>query len=103
MYCQIRCFSVSRPKAKFFFFGLYAESQTENISSAVAAVLPDLPVAVFNSVEDALKALGAETRDHLQDITEGDLLPLLKPIQVRRLVAAWAQSSKCTLTTFFNI
>lgn len=70
-----------------------AESQT--ISDAIAAVLPDLPDQVLKSVEDTLKALGAVTADDLQYITEGDLLPVLKPIQARRLVAAWAQNSEC--------
>ena len=70
-----------------------AESQM--ISDAVAAALPDLPDQVVKSVEDTLKALGAVTTDDLQYITEGDLLPVLKPIQARRLVAAWAQNSEC--------
>lgn len=70
-----------------------AESQT--ISDAVAAVLPELPEQVLKSVEDTLKALGAMTADDFQYITEGDLLPVLKPIQARRLVAAWAQSGEC--------
>ncbi|KAI4898988.1 hypothetical protein NFI96_028833 [Prochilodus magdalenae] len=51
------------------------ESEVQKISSAIAAVFPDLPVAVLNSVIDTLKALGAETTDDLQYITEGDLLP----------------------------
>lgn len=70
-----------------------AESQT--MGNAIAAVLPDLPDQVLMSVEDTLKALGAVTADDLKYITEGDLLPVLKPIQARRLVAAWAQNSKC--------
>lgn len=70
-----------------------AESQT--ISDAIAAVLPDLPDQVLKSVEDTLKAHGVVTANDLQYITEGDLLPVLKPIQARRLVAAWAQNSEC--------
>lgn len=71
-----------------------AKSQTQDISCAITAVFPDLPEEVLTSVEDALKALGTETTDDLQYITEGDLLPVLKPIQARRLVAAWAKNSK---------
>ena len=71
------------------------ESQTETVRSAITAVLPDLPVAVLNTVEDALNSLGAETTHDLQLIKEADLLPVLKPIQARKLVVAWAQSSKC--------
>lgn len=73
-----------------------AESQIpKKLCDAVAAVLPDLPDQVVTSVEDALKALGAATTDDLQYITEGDLLPVLKPIQARRLVAAWAKNGEC--------
>lgn len=68
----------------------------KKLSNAIAAVLPDLPDQVVGkSVEDALKTLGAATKDDWQYITEGDLLPVLKPIQARRLVAAWAQNSEC--------
>ena len=76
-------------KCLFFFFFVLAESQT--ISDAIAVVLPE----VLKSVEDTLKAVGAVTTDDLQYITEEDLLPALKPIQARRLVAAWAQNSEC--------
>lgn len=72
-----------------------AESQIQMISSAIAAVLPDLPQEILTSVEDTLKGFDAETIDDLQFITEGDLLPVLKPIQARRLVAVWAQNSRC--------
>ncbi|KAL7388921.1 hypothetical protein ABVT39_023412 [Epinephelus coioides] len=68
-----------------------AESQT--ISDAIAAVLPDLPDQAVKSVEDTLEALGAVTADDLKYTTEGDLLPLLKPIQARRLIAALAQNA----------
>ncbi|KAI4901191.1 hypothetical protein NFI96_030488 [Prochilodus magdalenae] len=69
------------------------ESEVQKISMAIAAVFPDLPVAVLNSVIDTLKALGAEITDDLQYITEGDLLPVLKPIQARRLIVSWAQNN----------
>lgn len=72
-----------------------AESQIpKKLSDTIAVVLLDLPDQVVKSVEDTLKALGAATTDDLQYITEGDLLPVLKPIQARRLVAAWAQNSE---------
>lgn len=67
----------------------------KKLSDAIAAVLPDLPDQVVKPVEDALKTLGAATKDDWQYITEGDLLPVLKRIQARRLVAAWAQNSEC--------
>ncbi|KAI4886137.1 hypothetical protein NFI96_015285 [Prochilodus magdalenae] len=76
------------------------ESEVQKISSAITAVFPDLPVAVLNSVIDTLKALGAETTDDLQHITEGDLLPVLRPIQARRLIVSWGQNSKSVNVVF---
>lgn len=64
------------------------------IRSAITAVFPDLSAEVLTSVEDTLKALGTETADDLQYITEKDLVAVLKPVQARRLVAAWAHNRK---------
>lgn len=66
----------------------------KDIRDAIGAALPGLSNEVMAAVEDALEKLGTTTRDDLRFITEGDLLPVLKPIQARRLVAAWAQNSK---------
>ena len=74
-------------------------AESLQMSNAIAAVLPDLPDQVVKSVEDALKTLGAVTTDDLKYIAEGDLLPVLKPIQARRLVAAWAQKGECKTLT----
>ncbi|KAF6736314.1 hypothetical protein FQA47_007720 [Oryzias melastigma] len=65
---------------------------------AIAGVLPDLPDEVVKSVEETLKALGATTSDDLKYIKENDLLPVLKPIQARRLVAAWTQNASSIST-----
>lgn len=70
------------------------QSEIHNISSVITKALPDLPLAVLNSVLDTLKTLGAETKDDLQYITEEDLRPVLKPIQARKLVASWVHNSK---------
>ncbi|XP_046703809.1 uncharacterized protein LOC124384871 [Silurus meridionalis] len=76
-----------------------AESQLlKNIGDVIAGVLPDLPDQLVKSVEDTLKTLGAATTDDLKNITENDLLPVLKPIQARRLVAAWTQNISGTST-----
>lgn len=68
----------------------------KKISGAITAVLPGLPNEALKLVEDTLEALGATTTDDLKYITEGDLLPVLKPIQARRLVNAWVQKGECT-------
>ncbi|MEQ2227552.1 hypothetical protein ILYODFUR_038772, partial [Ilyodon furcidens] len=64
----------------------------KDIHDAIRAVLPGLSQEVLAALEDVLENLGTTTTDDLQYITEGDLLPVLKPIQARRLVAAWAQN-----------
>lgn len=74
-------------------------AESQQIIGAIAAILPDLPDQVVKSVEDTLNTLGAVTTDDLQYITEGDLVPILKPIQARRLVAAWAQKGECKTLT----
>jgi len=66
----------------------------KDIRDAIGAALPGLSHEVVAAVEDALEKLGTTTTDDLQYITEGDLLPVLKPVQARRLVAAWAHNSK---------
>lgn len=72
-----------------------AESQLlKNMGDAITEVLPDLPDELVKLVEETLKTLGATTRDDLKYITENDLLPVLKPIQARRLVASWTQNGK---------
>ncbi|XP_047241096.1 uncharacterized protein LOC124880191 isoform X1 [Girardinichthys multiradiatus] len=69
----------------------------KDIRDALRAVLPGLSQEVLTALEDVLENLSTTTTDDLQYITEGDLLPVLKPIQARRLVAAWAQNKQqCT-------
>ncbi|KAF7707805.1 hypothetical protein HF521_016862 [Silurus meridionalis] len=82
-----------------------AESQLlKNIGDVIAGVLLDLPDQLFESVEDTLKTLGAASTDDLKNITENDLLPVLKPIQAQRLAAAWTQnSSSCFIAETFML
>ncbi|MEQ2196225.1 hypothetical protein XENOCAPTIV_027283, partial [Xenoophorus captivus] len=71
----------------------------KDIRDAIRAVLPGLSQDVLAALEDVLENLGTTTTDDLQYITEGDLLPVLKPIQARRLVAAWAQNNSMASTS----
>ncbi|XP_070834130.1 uncharacterized protein [Chaetodon trifascialis] len=62
--------------------------------------LPDLPDATREIMEETLQSLGVETPDDFQFLKEDDLLSALRPIQARKLVAAWslkcpAQESGC--------
>ena len=65
-----------------------------NISSAITNVLPDLPASILDNLMETLQSLGVETSEDFHFIQEADLLSTLRPIQARRLVAAWKQTSK---------
>ncbi|XP_032417636.1 uncharacterized protein LOC116722746 isoform X2 [Xiphophorus hellerii] len=71
----------------------------KDIRDAIRAVLPGLSQEVLAALEDVLEKLGTTTTDDFQYITERDLLPVLKPIQARRLVAAWAQNNSMASTS----
>lgn len=70
------------------------ESQQRNVTSAVAEVLKDLSSSVLQSVVETLNSLGVTTPADFQYVQETDLLPVLRPIQARRLVSVWSQKSK---------
>lgn len=59
------------------------------LQSAISKVLPDLSEANKDILEEHLQSLGVETSDDFQFIEEGDLLSALRPIQARKLLAAW--------------
>ncbi|XP_036978633.1 uncharacterized protein LOC119033110 [Acanthopagrus latus] len=59
------------------------------LRSAISEVLPDLSEACEDILEEHLQSLGVETSDDFQFIEEGDLLSALRPIQARKLLAAW--------------
>lgn len=68
--------------------------EPSNISSAITNVLPDLPTSNLNIVLETLQSLGVGATEDLQYIKEADLLTVLRPVQARKLLAAWKQSSK---------
>lgn len=77
------CFSLSFPyRAEMAF-----------LQDAIHEVLPDLPDTARDTLVETLQSLGVETSSDLQFVTEADLLPVLRPIQVRKAVAAW--TAKC--------
>lgn len=71
------------------------------LHSAITEVLPDLSEVSKGILEETLQSLGVETHDDLKFIREDDLLSALRPIQARKLVAAWGL--KCTFTLMFII
>lgn len=70
------------------------DSEQSNIRSAITKVLPDLPASILNLVEETLQSLGVETTEDFHFIQEADLLSVLRPIQARKLVTAWKETSK---------
>ncbi|XP_063054121.1 uncharacterized protein LOC134468409 isoform X2 [Engraulis encrasicolus] len=65
------------------------------LQDAIHEVLPDLPDTARDTLVETLQSLGVETSSDLQFVTEADLLPVLRPIQVRKAVAAW--TAKCPI------
>ncbi|XP_035999502.1 uncharacterized protein LOC118564740 isoform X2 [Fundulus heteroclitus] len=63
------------------------------IRSSITKVLPDLAASVLEIVLEALQSLGVETTEDLQFINETDLDSVLRPVQARKLLAAWKQTT----------
>lgn len=60
-----------------------------SISNAITKVLPDLAPSVLDIVVETLQSLGVETTEDFDFVQESDLMSVLRPIQVRKLVTAW--------------
>lgn len=56
---------------------------------AINEVLPDLAEVSKDILEETLESLGIETSDDFKFLKESDLLTALRPIQARKLLAAW--------------
>ncbi|KAK2848473.1 hypothetical protein Q7C36_010155 [Tachysurus vachellii] len=59
------------------------------LRSAISEVLPDLPEVTKDILEETLHSLGVETYDDFKFIEEDDLLSALRPVQARKVIAAW--------------
>lgn len=68
------------------------------LRSAISEVLPDLSEASKDILEEHLQTLGVETSDDFQFLEEGDLLSALRPIQARKLLAAWKLRCKSSFS-----
>ncbi|XP_034535115.1 uncharacterized protein LOC117809748 [Notolabrus celidotus] len=65
----------------------------DNIRSSITKVLPDLAASILEIVLEALQSLGVETSEDLQFINETDLDCVLRPVQARKLLAAWKKTT----------
>ena len=70
------------------------DAEQNILNSAITKVLPFLPGSSLEILEETLQSLGVETTEDFSFIQEADLLSVLRPIQARKLVAAWKQTSK---------
>lgn len=70
------------------------DAEQISIRSAIMKVLPDLAASILDILLETLQSLGVQTTEDFPFIQEADLLTTLRPIQARRLVAAWKQTSK---------
>lgn len=64
------------------------------LRTAITEVLPELPEVSKDILEETLQSLGVETYNDFQFIEEADLLSALRPIQARKLLAAWKRKCK---------
>lgn len=74
----------------FMAFMQIVEMSESFLRSAITEALPDLPEVSKDILQETLQSLGIETHDDLRFVKEEDLLSALRPIQARKLVAAWS-------------
>ena len=61
----------------------------ESLINSVKKILPNLDGECLTNLEETLTDLGVTTEQECRHIKEEDLTPILKKIQVRRLLEAW--------------
>ncbi|KAK6466265.1 hypothetical protein HHUSO_G36549 [Huso huso] len=69
------------------------------LNSHISSVLPNLTTCVLDSVLDTLKNLGVETLDDFRFVKDDDLLMVLKPIEVRKLLASFTVTCETTISS----
>lgn len=69
----------------------------EGVKESVQSILPNLLPELLEEVIEQLASLGVETIDDLKLVESTDL-PMLKPIQVRKLIAMWTQGTSAIHT-----
>lgn len=83
-----------------FLYSEMDDAHTGSIHSTITRGLPELPTSILDILEETLQSLGVETAEDFAFIQESDLLSVLRPVQDRKLVAAWKQTSEYILTKF---
>ncbi|RXN38123.1 hypothetical protein ROHU_001416 [Labeo rohita] len=70
------------------------ESEQSSVTTAVAEILKDISSSVLQSVVETLNSLGVSSPEDFRYVQEADLLPVLRPIQARKLVSAWSKNKE---------
>ena len=66
----------------------------EIIRQAVQAILPSLTDEKLTEVCERIEEVGVESVADLQYCTEDDLITVLQPIQIRRMLTAWKEKGR---------
>ena len=64
------------------------------LEDIICQLMPSLSEGVIQQVSQELIATGVERDEDLQYIKEGDLVPILRPIQARKLIEKWKPRGK---------
>jgi hypothetical protein len=72
--------------------------EVEQIKQNVKLVLQNISEDCCKKLMEKLDDIGVETVDDLSIVQEGDLTGILKPIQIRKLLASWASVSAGNLS-----
>lgn len=67
---------------------------SEEIHAVIMATVPSVPTETVNKLIESLAKSGVETMTDLAYVKEEDIANLLRPIQVRKLLAAFQSGMK---------
>ncbi|RXN37846.1 Prolyl-tRNA synthetase associated domain-containing 1 [Labeo rohita] len=96
-------YSVLNRRIKQFKYKEMTDLETTFLRTAITEVLPDLPEVTKDILEETLQSLGVETYDDFQFIEESDLLSALRPIQARKVLAAWKRKCQTPETSSSSV
>jgi hypothetical protein len=63
----------------------------------ITKILSNLSGTQVEAVLATLRDIGVSSCDDLPHVREDDLISVLRPIQIRKLLASWMQSGECLL------
>ncbi|KAL7851417.1 hypothetical protein AOLI_G00217730 [Acnodon oligacanthus] len=79
------------------------DSEQTFLCTAITEVLPDLSEVTKDILEETLQSIGVETYNDFQFIELADLRSVLRPIQARKVLAAWKLRCQTAETSSFSV